>query len=182
MRVPTPAPSPAPRAEAGLSLGSNLGDRLAAFREARRLLLEWPDLRLLAQSPVYETEPVGVRPEHAHRLYLNAVLILEGPASPAEWIRRIGRVEEALGRVRTDDRNAPRTLDLDLLYCGACVADGRTVQVPHPRWASRRFVLQPLADVRPELVLPGAPAPVRTLLNRLPPGEAVTLHTPAAAW
>lgn len=159
--------------ETGLSLGSNLGDRLANLRAARQRLVALPGVRLLAAAPVYETEPVGVKPEFRHLAYLNTVLILEGGGLPAEWRRQTALIEDELGRVRSADKFAPRTLDIDLLYVGDhCVDEGGLI-IPHPRWMLRRFVLQPLADVRPDLLLPGATQTVRQTLANLPPGEAV---------
>jgi 2-amino-4-hydroxy-6-hydroxymethyldihydropteridine diphosphokinase len=159
--------------EAGLSLGANLGDRLAQLRAARERLAAWPGVRLLASAPVYETEPVGVKPEYRHLAFLNTVLIVAGAFPPAAWRRITAQIEDDLGRRRTADRFAPRTLDIDVLYVGdQCYADGDVV-VPHPRWAERRFVLQPLADVRPDLMLPGAQQTVFQTLENLPPGEQV---------
>ena len=161
--------------ESGFSLGSNLGDRMGHLREAVNRLAATPGAELRACSPVYETEPVGVKPEHAHLKYLNAVVIIASPLSAAEWLRRIAEIEGALGRVRTDDRYAPRTLDIDLIYHGAEMLCSRGVTVPHPRWAEREFVVRPLADVRPDLVLPGAGRTVREILKGLEsaPGPAV---------
>ena len=163
--------------EAGLCLGANLGDRVATFRAARGCIrVEWPGARLLAQSPLYETEPVGVKPEYQHLKFLNAVLVLDIDFDLAELHRRTAALEQALGRARDPaDRFAPRTLDVDILYAGGVVTETDQLKVPHPRWARRRFVVQPLCDVRPDLVLPGFAQPVREILAALPAGEAVTL-------
>ena len=159
--------------ETGLSLGSNLGDRLANLRAARQRLLALPGVRLLAAAPVYETEPVGVRPEFRHLAFLNTVLLLDGDGPPAAWRDATAQIEDALGRVRSADKFAPRPLDIDVLYVGNCCLDEGGLILPHPRWMLRRFVLQPLADVRPDLILPGATRTVLQTLAGLPPGEAV---------
>lgn len=164
----------APPAEIGFSLGGNLGDRLAFLKAARDALAATPGARLAAQSPVYETEPVGVRPEHRDRWYLNAVVILAGAPAPEFWLRRAAEIETALGRVRGADRYAPRTIDVDLLFCGPVRTASPELTVPHPRWMRRRFVLQPLADIRPGLRLPGAETTVRECLAALPADETVT--------
>lgn len=166
--------------ECGLSLGSNLGDRLAHLKTARDRLAAVPGVRLLAQAPVYETEPVGVRPEYAHLPYLNTVLIVASDLSPRDLHAACARIEEEAGRVRGEDRFAPRTLDIDVLYAGGGPSADPALVLPHPRWAQRRFVLQPLADVRPGLVLPGAAATVRAVLDALPAGEPVRLF--AREW
>jgi 2-amino-4-hydroxy-6-hydroxymethyldihydropteridine diphosphokinase len=160
--------------ECGFSLGSNLGDRLASLRAARRRLAALPGVRELAAAPIYETEPVGVQPEFRHLPFLNTVVILEGEHTPAEWRRLTAQIEDELGRVRSADRFAPRTLDIDVLYVGDCCVDEGGLVIPHPRWRLRRFVLQPLADVRPHLLLPGATQTVVQTLEHLPAGEAIT--------
>ncbi len=153
--------------EAGFSLGSNLGDRLAFLRSARDALAAVPGVRLAAQSPVYETEPVGVKPEHRALKYLNSVVIVAGTLDARAWLAELARIETALGRVRGPDRYAPRTIDIDLLYCGDEWIDRGGLTVPHPRWAKRRFVVQPLADIRPALRLPGTPGTVADILATL---------------
>jgi len=159
--------------ETGFSLGSNLGDRLANLRAARQRLAALPGVRELAVAPIYETEPVGVKPEYRHLAFLNTVVILDGEFSPVDWRRLTAQIENDLGRVRSADKFAPRTLDMDVLYIGdRCLDEGGLV-IPHPRWMLRRFVLRPLADVRPQLVLPGSLHTVLQTLENLPPGEAV---------
>lgn len=163
--------------ETGFSLGSNVGGRLRLLSQAKTLLLMDSKVHFLDQSPVYETEPVGVKEEYRAMKFLNAVLVVEAPYSPAEWLPKIKRVEETLGRVRAEDRNAPRTIDVDILFCGDQIVDGDLLTVPHARWAERRFVVQPLADVRPDLVLPGTQSPVRKILAQMPASDDVRLFS-----
>lgn len=166
--------------ETAFCLGSNLGGRLRLLSQAKTLILLEPQVKFTDQSPVYETEPVGVKPEYETMKFLNAVLIVQSPYTAEEWLLKIKKIEEMLGRVRTDDRNAPRTIDIDLLFCGGQMVDSELLQVPHPRWAERRFVVQPLADIRPELVLPGAKNPVRKILAQMPGNGDVRLF--AERW
>ncbi len=155
--------------ELGFSLGSNLGDRVANLSRARRRLLACADARELARSPLYETEPVGVKPEYQHLKFINAVLVIESRASAREWLGHIARLEAELGRSRdAADRFAPRDIDIDLIFAGTAMIDSGGLTVPHPRWAQRRFVVQPLADVRPDLVLPGDQRGVAQILASLP--------------
>ncbi len=163
--------------EVGLSLGSNLGDRQAALQEAVRRLTALPGVRLLAAAPLYETDPVGVRPELADLKYLNTVVIIEVPPDLSALSTAIHGIEDTMGRRRSADRNAPRIIDIDILYAGDATRSDGIMDLPHPRWAQRRFVLQPLADVRPDLVLPGASGTVAALLAALPSGETVRLVT-----
>ena len=161
----------------GFSLGSNVGNRLRQLSQAKTWLLMDPKVRLVDQSAVYETEPVDVKDEYRSMKFLNAVLLADSPYTAEEWLPRVKRIEEMLKRSRTDDRNAPRTIDVDILFCGDQVLDDDLLQVPHPRWAERRFVVEPLADVCPELVLPGETLPVANLLARMPDSGEVRLFT-----
>ena len=163
--------------ETGFCLGSNMGGRLRLLSQAKTLILLEPQVKFVDQSPVYETEPVGVKPEYEAMKFLNAVLIVESPYTAEEWLTKIGKIEEMLGRVRTEDRNAPRPIDIDIVFCGDEIVDNDLLKVPHARWAERRFVVQPLADVRPELVLPGTKSPVCKILAKMPDSEDVRLFS-----
>jgi 2-amino-4-hydroxy-6-hydroxymethyldihydropteridine diphosphokinase len=156
--------------EIGLSLGSNLGDRLATLRDAVTRISRLPGIRLVAAAPLYETDPVDVRPEYDSLRYLNTVIIINAPDSCdlRDLSDNLHAIETALGRVRSSDRNAPRTLDIDVLYAGTLIRADGILDLPHPRWAQRRFVVQPLADVRPALQLPGETQTVSATLATLP--------------
>ena len=162
-----------PPREAAFSLGSNLGDSPALLREARRLLRAQPGVREAAASSLYETSPVDVPPEFANECFLNAVLVLEGPFDAAGWHRIAHEVEDRLGRRRDGRRNVPRTIDIDLLYCGDETVSTPSLQVPHPRWHLRRFVLAPLAEVRPAARPPGSTRTVGQILLELDDKEDV---------
>jgi 2-amino-4-hydroxy-6-hydroxymethyldihydropteridine diphosphokinase len=154
--------------EFGLSLGSNLGDRLSFLRRARAALAALPKTRISISSPVYETEPVDVQSAYRDCAFLNAVVILSSSLEPDAMSYHVHRIEHELGRRREPDRNAPRVIDIDVLYVDARVINHKDLTVPHPRWLERRFVVQPLADVRPDIVLPGTVRTVREILLSLP--------------
>ncbi|MBM4147796.1 MAG: 2-amino-4-hydroxy-6-hydroxymethyldihydropteridine diphosphokinase [Lentisphaerae bacterium] len=160
--------------EAGLSLGSNLGDRLAALRAARSAVAGLDETELIACSPVYETAPVGVPDEFGGLTFLNAVVIVRTALSPADLFRRIRDIESAQGRARAA-AGAPRTIDLDLIFAGGAEINTPELVLPHPRWSSRRFVVQPLADVMPDTRLPGANRTVSEVLASLPASPAVSM-------
>ncbi|MBI9021116.1 MAG: 2-amino-4-hydroxy-6-hydroxymethyldihydropteridine diphosphokinase [Verrucomicrobia bacterium] len=166
--------------EIGFCLGSNAGDRLQFLRWAKTRLLLSGKATFVGQSSVYETEPVGVRDEYRAMKFLNAVLIAESGLTPQEWLPLIHRIEGDLSRVRTDDRNAPRTIDIDIIFAGDQIVDGETLKIPHPRWAERRFVVQPLAEVRGDLVLPDSQSPVHKILEQMPANDDVRLF--AEKW
>jgi 2-amino-4-hydroxy-6-hydroxymethyldihydropteridine diphosphokinase len=158
----------------GIALGSNLGDRIAHLRAARTALAslhQGSGAPLL--SPVYETEPVDCEPGTAP--YLNAVMEIESDLDPAALLHRLQQIERSMGRPSEHLRNAPRTLDLDLLYAGEMTLQSAELTLPHPRIATRRFVLQPLADLHPDLILPGTDRPVASFLSALPLNPSVQL-------
>ena len=151
---------------AGVALGSNLGDRLAHLRLARERVLALPAVSAPdLGSRVYETEPVGSGPDAG--AYLNAVLEIEYDGQPITLLDGLQRIEADFGRPSKRPRNAPRTLDLDILYAGNLVLSNAEVVIPHPRLHLRRFVLTPLADIRPDLILPGHQENVAALLAHL---------------
>lgn len=130
-----------------LGLGSNLGDRWLHLRQAVASL---PGL--VAVSPVYETDPEGGPPGQPQ--YLNLVAELDTDLPPRQLLGICHRLESAANRVRTE-RWAARTLDVDILLMGDLRVDEPDLQIPHPRMWERRFVLQPLADLAPELLPEG---------------------------
>jgi 2-amino-4-hydroxy-6-hydroxymethyldihydropteridine diphosphokinase len=146
----------------GIALGSNLGDRLANLRAARHAIVDLVGDKALLVSPVYETEPVDCEPGAGK--FLNAVLEVEYDGDPTELLEHMIRVEESLGRERNHASNTSRKIDIDLLYADELNVANERLQLPHPRLHLRKFVLQPLADLRPELVLPGQTKTVRELL------------------
>lgn len=157
--------------EIALSLGSNLGDRLGNLVQARDALAHLPRTRVLASSPVYASEPVDCAPGSPE--FLNAVVILASALDVRSFFNAMRRIEERLGRERGADRHAARRIDLDLIGWGDRVVDEPDLHIPHPRAANRRFVCQPLADVRPALILPGQSEDMRAILTGLPRLPAV---------
>ena len=137
-----------------LGLGSNLGDRRAALREAVARLGEWVVVE--AVSGVYETDPVGYEDQPR---FLNAVVRCRAALEPEEWVATCLHVEREMGRIRSFP-NAPRRIDLDVLLVGDRVVDAPGVQVPHPRMPDRAFVLVPLLELDPELVDPRTGRPL----------------------
>ena len=134
-----------------IGLGGNLGDRAANLERAVDAFRADPALAVVAVSRFRETEPVGYLDQPS---FLNAVVAVETELSPRALLDRLLAVERSLGRERTGPRFGPRTIDLDLLLYGDVTLDEPGLVVPHPRLAERRFVLEPLAELDPSLVLP----------------------------
>lgn len=134
-----------------VALGSNLGDRVAHLARALSALDATPGITLAGVSPIYETDPVGPPGQGP---YLNAAAALDTELPPRALLERLLAIETQAGRVRGPERNAARSLDLDLLFHGARRIEEPDLVVPHPRLHERAFVLTPLADLAPELVHP----------------------------
>jgi 2-amino-4-hydroxy-6-hydroxymethyldihydropteridine diphosphokinase len=134
-----------------VALGANLADPAHQIRAALESLSRLPDSRLLRASSLYRTAPVGVAGQPD---FINAVALVETTLAPHELLAALFAIEAEFGR-RRDYRNAPRTLDLDLLLYDELVLDGTELQLPHPRMHLRAFVLAPLLEIAPACVIPG---------------------------
>jgi 2-amino-4-hydroxy-6-hydroxymethyldihydropteridine diphosphokinase len=156
-----------------VALGSNVGDRLKNLRGARQRIVDLADVHPpILSSAIYETEPVGCEPGAAE--FLNAVVEFNYEGDAASLLEQLIRIEEALGRRRDHAKNVSRTIDIDLLYYGDRDIEDERLQLPHPRMHLRKFVLQPLADIRRDLILPNQTKTVRELLTKLEdPGKVV---------
>jgi len=149
-----------------LSLGSNVGDRMAHLRAALDRLAG-PDLRVARVSAVYETEPVDYT---AQDWFLNLVVEAATRLGPFELLARAQAIESALGRVRTVAKG-PRTIDIDILLYGERVVRTAALEIPHPRMHERRFVLAPLAELAPALRHPVTHRTVQEMLEAAPAAE-----------
>jgi 2-amino-4-hydroxy-6-hydroxymethyldihydropteridine diphosphokinase len=155
-----------------LSAGSNLGDREGNLENGIRGLLE-AGLVVRRISSVYETEPVGFLEQP---WFLNIALETETHLSPKELLACCLKVEGRIGRVRSFT-GAPRTLDLDILLYGDLIIDQPGLRIPHPRMAQRRFVLEPLAQIAPELLHPELKQDISYLLSTCADPSDVVLHS-----
>jgi 2-amino-4-hydroxy-6-hydroxymethyldihydropteridine diphosphokinase len=161
-----------------VGLGSNLGDREAQLVGARAALAATPGVSVVAASRLYETEPVG--PPQGR--YLNAVVGLDSALAAHALLKRLLELEQAAGRRRGSERNAPRTLDLDLLLFGDACIETPELSLPHPRLHERAFVLAPLAEIAADVVHPRLHVRVRDLAERVP-GAGDLMPWPAVrAW
>ena len=157
-----------------VALGSNLGDRDRQLAAALAALSATDGIEVVAVSPVYETDPVGPPPQGP---YLNAAVRLRTALTPGALLDRLLEIEAAQGRSRGSTRDAPRTLDLDLLFYGDQTLAEPDLEVPHPRLAERPFVLEPLCDLAPDFVHPVSRVTVEKLARRVRDPVAVRRHT-----
>jgi 2-amino-4-hydroxy-6-hydroxymethyldihydropteridine diphosphokinase len=142
-----------------LGLGSNVGEREEMLQAAIDLL-QSRELHIRRVSSVYETEPQGRRNQ---RWFLNVVAEAQTDLFPRQLLGRIAKIEQQLGRRRML-ANGPRTIDIDILFYGRFVIDTAELKIPHPRFAERRFVLAPMAELAPELRDPVSRRTMRELL------------------
>lgn len=156
----------------GVALGSNLGEKLANLRNARRDIAALSGaLPPMRSSAIYETEPVGC--EKGAAKFLNAAIEFGYVGEALDLLRQLAAIEKLWGRPGTHPKNVSRTIDLDLLYFGDLEIATGDLQLPHPRIAEREFVLRPLADIRPDLILPRQSESVGALLLRFTDATAV---------
>jgi 2-amino-4-hydroxy-6-hydroxymethyldihydropteridine diphosphokinase len=164
---------------AGVAIGSNLGERLANLRNARKDIAGLRNvLPPLRASAVYETDPVGC--EKGAAKFLNAAIEFGYAGEAQDLLRELAAIEKLLGRPAAHARNVSRTIDLDLLYFGELEIETAELQLPHPRIADREFVLRPLADITPDLILPKQTESVGMLLLQIT--TTGTVVRVAAEW
>jgi 2-amino-4-hydroxy-6-hydroxymethyldihydropteridine diphosphokinase len=150
----------------GIALGSNLDDRLANLRAARRHLFALHEDRgPFLCSRIYETEPVDCPPGSAP--FLNAAIELACTLPPLDLLKKLQAIEQILGRPLNHAHHAPRTIDLDILYYDNLAFTLPELTLPHPRITERAFVLHPLADIAPTRILPGQTQPIAALLEKI---------------
>ena len=150
-----------------LSLGSNVGDRTNNLNTALELLSSVGNV--VAVSSFYETEPVEIT---AQPWFLNCAARLDTEKMPKQLMKGILDLEKAMGRVRRQNKG-PRNIDIDILLFGSSIIDTQDLTIPHPALHERRFVLEPLAEIAPEVRHPVFKRTVRQLRDALPPGQAV---------
>jgi len=156
-----------------LGLGSNLGDRKQNLAQALDLLSQ--NLVIKKLSSVYETEPVGYEEQP---LFLNAVCCVSMGLSPSNLLRLVKKIEAKLGRT-PGFPNAPRLIDIDILFYDNEVLSEKELTIPHPRLAERAFVLVPLAEIAPDMIHPGNKKTAKKLLDNL--GTVTGVHKWAEA-
>jgi 2-amino-4-hydroxy-6-hydroxymethyldihydropteridine diphosphokinase len=150
-----------------LSLGSNVGDREAQLRDAQARL--GAAGRVVAASSFYETEPVEFTEQP---WFLNCVVGLETSKTPQQVMVAILRIEEEMGRRRVQ-KKGPRSIDIDILLFDDAIMDSQGLTIPHPAMHRRRFVLEPLTEIAPEMLHPALKKTIRELRDALPAGQEV---------
>jgi len=157
-------------ARVGIALGTNLGNRLSNLKQARDMLraLVDPESHYL-QAPIYQSEPVDCTDNSPD--FYNTVVELDYTGRPYELLAKTQGIEFHLGRESVYERNSPRVIDIDILYFGDEVMQEEILSIPHPRLTDRLFVLHPLTDIRPNLILPGDEATIAEHLKHIDTAE-----------
>ena len=156
-----------------VALGSNMSDRLENLRAARKAIFDLAEIKPPIVSSAGSTSG---SPAHNTVESVNAVVEFDFTGDPSRLLDQLIPIEEALGRKRNHPNNVSRLIDVDLLYCGDQRINGERLQLPHPRLRLREFVLRPLADIRPELRLPGQKKTIQQLLAQVErSGEVIRL-------
>jgi 2-amino-4-hydroxy-6-hydroxymethyldihydropteridine diphosphokinase len=155
-----------------LSLGSNVGDRETQLQEALHRLNELG--HVASVSSYYETEPIEFTQQP---WFLNCALTLETNKTPEDLMKSILRIEQEMGRRRLQ-KKGPRSIDIDILLFGEIVVNDAELTIPHPAMQERRFVLEPLAEIAPEVRHPVFKRSIRELRDALPPGQTVRRISP----
>jgi 2-amino-4-hydroxy-6-hydroxymethyldihydropteridine diphosphokinase len=155
-----------------IGLGSNLGDRRANILEAIDRIRKLPESRITKESSLYESEPHG----NAKTWFVNGVIELETTLSPDNLLKKLKGIEAAMGRKRVKGKRwGSRIIDLDILFYTSLVLKKRTLKVPHPELANRRFVLLPLSELGPQVIHPVLQASVSELLATAKDRKKVSL-------
>jgi len=147
-----------------IGIGSNLGDRKANFLEAIERIQKLPNIRIVKQSSLYESEPLG----DAKTWFVNAVIEIEAESTAEDLLKRLKAIETAMGRKRVKGKRwGSRIIDLDIVFFNNEIINKRNLKVPHPELQNRRFVLAPLSELAPQMVHPKLGATVSELLAGL---------------
>jgi len=155
-----------------IGLGSNLGDRRANVLDALDRIRKLPGTRILKESSFYESEPHG----DAKTWFVNGVIEIETDLAPDKLLRKLKGIESAMGRKRVKGKRwGSRIIDLDVLLYGSLVVRKRTLKIPHPELANRRFVVLPLSELGPQVIHPVLQVSVSDLLATLKDTKKVLL-------
>jgi len=152
-----------------IGIGSNLGSPLKNCERAITLLEENPEIKIIARSSFFETEPVGPQNQS---WFVNGVVEIATGLEPLPLLDTLLAIENAMGRIR-NEKWGPRKIDLDILLFGKSVLKINRLEIPHPEMIHRRFVLAPLAELTPDLVHPTEKKTIQQLLSALPEDKKV---------
>jgi 2-amino-4-hydroxy-6-hydroxymethyldihydropteridine diphosphokinase len=154
-----------------IAIGSNLGNRKENYLEALARIAKLPKTRIIKESSVYESEPLGDSKEW----YVNGVIEIETEFKPEMLLKKLKNIERAMGRKKVRKRWGARIMDLDILLYDTAVLNKKNLKIPHPELHARKFVLVPLSEVAPQVIHPVLQATISELLVTLKDDKRVSL-------
>ena len=156
-----------------ISVGSNIGDKRANCRQSIDHLLDSGNASLVKASRFYRTSPVDFMDQD---WFVNAAVKVQTPLEPLDLLATLQSIQQQAGRTKSGIRFGPRVLDLDIIFFDQLVLKTPALEIPHPRMHKRRFVLQPICDIDPDIVHPLLNMPVKSLLNQLDDNDQEVLE------
>jgi 2-amino-4-hydroxy-6-hydroxymethyldihydropteridine diphosphokinase len=157
-----------------VGIGSNVGDRKQNFLEALDRLTKLPDTKMIKESSLYESEPLG----DAKEWYVNGAIQIETRFKPETLLLKFKNIERAMGRKKVKKRWGSRIIDLDILLYDSLLLKKKNLRIPHPEMQNRRFVLVPLSEIAPQVIHPELGVTISELLINLKDSKRVHLYRP----
>jgi len=157
-----------------IGVGSNVGNKKENFLEALDRLAKLPDTKILKESSLYESEPLG----DAKDWYVNGAIEIETKFKPDTLLLKFKNIERAMGRKKVKKRWGSRIIDLDILLYNGAVVKKKNLRIPHPEMASRKFVLVPLSEIAPQVVHPELGVTISELLINVKDDKKIHLFRP----
>jgi 2-amino-4-hydroxy-6-hydroxymethyldihydropteridine diphosphokinase len=154
-----------------IGIGSNVGNKRENFFEAVTRLAKLPDTRVLKESSLYESEPLG----EAKEWYVNGAVEIETRLKPDMLLKKLKNIERSMGRKKVKKRWGARIIDLDILLYDSAVVKKKTLRIPHPEMATRKFVLVPLGEIAPQVVHPELGVTISELLIKIKDDKKIHL-------
>lgn len=157
-----------------IGIGSNVGDRKENFLEVLGRLAKLPDTKIVRESSLYESEPLG----DSKGWYVNGVIEIETKFKPDVLLQKFKNIERAMGRKKVKKRWGDRIIDLDILLYDALIINKKTIKIPHPEMANRKFVLVPLSEIAPQVIHPQLGVTISELLVNVKDEKKLHLYRP----
>jgi 2-amino-4-hydroxy-6-hydroxymethyldihydropteridine diphosphokinase len=155
-----------------IGVGSNLGNKKENFLEALLRVAKLPDTRILKESSLYESEPIG----DAKEWYVNGAIEIETKFKPDMLLKKFKNIERAMGRKKIKKRWGARIIDLDILLYDAAIVKKKSLRIPHPEMPSRKFVLLPLSEIAPQVIHPELGVTISELLINVKDDKKIHLY------
>jgi 2-amino-4-hydroxy-6-hydroxymethyldihydropteridine diphosphokinase len=154
-----------------IGIGSNVGNKRENFFEAVARLAKLPDTRVLKESSLYESEPLG----DAKEWYVNGAVEIETRLKPDMLLKKLKNIERSMGRKKVKKRWGARVIDLDIVLYDSAVVKKKTLRIPHPEMSTRKFVLIPLSEIAPQVVHPELGVTISELLIKIKDDKKIHL-------